>query len=277
MPWTNRVVCLFLAAFTAGATAPGVVYRIDTLAGSSSIGDGGPAVSAQIGNIQGIAVDHSGVVYLSDTDRNLIRKIDAKGIITTIAGTGVAGFAGDGGPAIAGQINLPYGLAADLAGNVYFADLGNNRVRRIAPDGSITTVAGTGVKGSLGDGGLAANAQLMTPRNVAVDAAGNLYISEFEGHRIRRITADGKIGTIAGVGVAGFRGDGGFAVNAQIAYPCGLTVDRFGNLYFADSQNQRIRKILPGGAISTVLGGSPALPLLTPVAVAVEAARPIYA
>jgi uncharacterized protein (TIGR03437 family) len=276
MPLTNRVVFLFLAAFTAGATAPGVVYTISTLAGSSSVGDGGPAVSAQFGNIQGIAVDHSGILYLSDTDHNLIRKIDASGIVTTIAGTGVAGYAGDGGPATAAQINLPYGMAADLAGNVYFADLGNNRVRRIAPDGSITTTAGTGVKGSLGDGGLAANAQLMTPRNVAVDAAGNLYISEFEGHRIRKVTADGKIATIAGVGIAGFRGDGSLAVNAQIAYPCGLTLDRSGNLYFADSQNQRIREILPGGIISTVLGGSTAIALLTPVAVAVDAAGQIY-
>jgi trimeric autotransporter adhesin len=273
---TKPVFCLLLAVITAGATAPSLVYRIDTLAGSSSIGDNGPAVSAQIGNIQGIAVDHLGIIYLSDTDRNLIRKIDVKGIITTIAGTGVAGYGGDGGPATAAQINLPYGLAADLSGNVYFADLGNNRVRRIAPDGSITTTAGTGVKGSLGDGGLAANAQLMTPRNVAVDAAGNLYISEFEGHRIRKVTTDGKIATIAGVGVAGFRGDGGFAVNAQIAYPCGLTVDRSGNLYFADSQNQRIRKILPGGIISTVLGGSTAIDLLTPVAVAVDGAEDIY-
>src|ERR1700689_1324655 len=157
MPLTNRVFCLFLAALTAGATAPGVVYRISTIAGSSSIGDGGPAVSAQIGNIQGVAIDHSGVLYFSDTDHNLIRRIDAKGIVTTIAGTGAAGYAGDGGPATAAEINLPYGLAVDLAGNLYFADLGNNRVRRIAPDGSITTTVGTGFKGSLGDGGLAAN------------------------------------------------------------------------------------------------------------------------
>ena len=100
--------------------------------------------------------------------------MDTRGVITTLAGNGTAGYSGDGGPATAAQLNLPYGLAADLAGNLYVADLGNNRIRRINPDGSIVTIAGTGVKGSAGDGGLAANAQLMTPRNVAIDAAGSL-------------------------------------------------------------------------------------------------------
>jgi uncharacterized protein (TIGR03437 family) len=272
----RRVFCLLLAVWPGIAIAQGVVYSINTVAGSASIGDGGAATAAQIGNIQGIALDRLGNQYLSDTDRNLIRKIDAKGVITTIAGTGLAGYAGDDGPATMAQINLPYGLAADLIGNVYIADLGNNRVRRIGLDGSMTTVAGTGVKGSLGDGGLAVNAQLMVPRNVAVDAAGNLYISEFEGHRIRKVTPDGKIATIAGTGVSGFFGDGGLAINAQIAYPSGITVDHSGNVYFADSQNQRIRKILPGGIISTVLGGTATIALLTPVAVAVDAAGDIY-
>jgi uncharacterized protein (TIGR03437 family) len=232
---------------------------------------------AQIGNIQGIALDRLGNAYLSDTDHSLIRKIDAKGIITTIAGIGTAGFSGDGGPAASASLNLPYGVAADLAGNVYIADLGNQRVRRIAPNGTMNTVAGTGVKGSLGDGGLATNAQLMSPRNVAVDAAGNLYISEFEGHRVRRVTPDGKISTIAGSGIAGFRGDGGLAVNAQLSFPAGLTVDRSGNLYLADSQNQRIRKIVPGGMISTVAGGTQSEPLVTPVAVAIDNYGNIYA
>ncbi len=270
------VSSFFLTTLLAAAQAPSVAYRINTVAGSSSIGDAGPAVSAQLGNIQGVAIDRLGNTYLSDTDRNRIRKIDAKGIITTIAGTGVAGFTGDGGPATSAALNLPYGLAADLAGNVYVADLANQRVRRIAPDGSITTTAGTGVKGSLGDGGLAANAQLMSPRNVAVDAAGNLYISEFEGHRVRRVTPDGKISTVAGTGVAGFRGDGGLAVNAQIGYPTGLTLDRSGALYLADSQNQRIRKIVPGGIISTITGGTQTVTLQTPVAVAVDGYGNIY-
>ncbi len=259
-----------VCALWARAQAPAVVYKISTVAGSASIGDGGPATMAQIGNIQGIAVDRLGEIYLSDTDKNLIRKIDAKGAITTIAGTGAAGFGGDSGPATLALLNLPYGLAADLAGNVYIADLNNQRVRRIAPDGSIVTVAGTGVKGSLGDGGLAVNAQLMSPRNVAVDGGGNLYISEFEGHRIRRVTPDGKITTIAGTGISGFRGDGGLAVTAQIAYPAGLALDRTGALYIADSGNQRIRKLIPGGIIATVAGGSQNMPLLTPVAVAVD-------
>jgi len=145
--------------------------------------------------------------------------ISTSGVITTLAGTGAAGFSGDGGPATAAQLNLPYGLAADLAGYVYVADLGNDRVRRIGPDGVITTVAGNGNRGSSGDGGAATSAQLLTPRNVAVDAAGNLYFSEFEGHRVRKVTPDGRISTVAGTGVAGFRGDGGSAVNAQLAFP----------------------------------------------------------
>jgi uncharacterized protein (TIGR03437 family) len=260
----------------AGAQTPAVVYRIATVAGSSSIGDGGPASAAQLGNVQGIALDRLGNTYFSDTDRSLIRMIGVKGIVTTIGGNGVAAFGGDGGPATSASVNLPYGLAADLIGNLYIADLGNQRVRRIAADGSMSTFAGTGVKGSLGDGGLATNAQLMSPRNVAVDAAGNVYISEFEGHRVRRVTTDGKISTIAGTGVAGFRGDGGLAVNAQIGYPAGLTVDRAGALYLADSQNQRIRKIIPGGTITTVVGGTQSVALLTPVAVAVDGFLNIY-
>lgn len=274
----TRVVGIFLlAAWGGAAQEPAIAYRIATIAGSSFTGDGGPATSAQLGNIQGIALDRLGNAFLSDTDHNLIRKIDARGIVTTIAGVGAAGFNGDGGPASAAVLNLPYGVAADLTGNVFIADLGNQRVRRIAPDGTMSTYAGTGVKGSLGDGSLAINAQLMSPRNVAVDAAGNLYISEFEGHRVRRVTPDGKISTIAGIGIAGFRGDGGLAVNAQIGFPAGLTVDRAGNVYLADSQNQRIRKIVPGGMISTVVGGTQSEPLLTPVAVAIDNNGNIYA
>ena len=277
----KRYVCLLLALAwivpaARGAAAPSVIYHIETVAGSANMGDGGPATAAQISTIQGIAVDRWGNLYVSDTGNHRVRKISPSGVITTIAGTGVAGFSGDGGPAASAQLNLPYGLAADLAGYVYVADLGNDRVRRIGPDGVIATVAGTGIRGSSGDGGAATDAQLLTPRNVAVDAAGDFYFSEFDGHRVRKVTPDGKISTVAGTGVAGLRGDGGPAVNAQLNFPAGLAVDRLGALYIADSQNQRVRKILAAGVISTVVGGSPSTALETPVALAVDVAGTLY-
>ena len=270
------ILAAALAPTVRGADGASVVYRIETVAGSANTGDGGPAVAAQLGQIQGIAADRFGNLYLSETDLHRVRRIAANGVISVIAGTGAAGFAGDGGPATAAQLNTPYGLAVDLAGALYIADLGNHRVRRVGPDGAISTVAGSGVKGSAGDGGPAIGAQLMTPRNVAVDAAGNLYISEFEGHRVRRVDAAGRISTVAGTGVAGFRGDGALASNAQLAFPAGLAVDRGGALYIADSQNQRVRRILSGGIISTYLGGSDSTALLTPTALAVDYAGTVY-
>ncbi len=276
----KRHLCMLtVLAWTPGvwsAALPRTTYRVTTVAGSSQLGDGGPATDAQMGAIQGIAVDRGGNLYLADTDHHRVRRIAPNGAIGTLAGTGTAGYSGDGGPAGAAQLNLPYGLATDAAGYVYVADLGNNRVRRIGPDGIIVTVAGTGVQGSAGDGGPATGAQLLTPRNVATDAAGNLYISEFGGHRVRKVSPDGRIATVAGTGVAGFRGDGGAAVSAQLAFPAGLAVDRTGALYIADSQNQRVRKMVPGGTIATVLGGSSGTRLLTPMAVAPDLSGGLY-
>ena len=275
----NRGFCLtlILAFGTAAGGAPpsGVVYRIETVAGSAGLGDGGPAAMAQIGAIQGVAADRWGNLYIADTDHHRIRKISAAGIIATIAGTGEAGFSGDGGAASAARLNLPYGIAVDYAGYVYIADLGNNRVRRIAPDGTISTVAGTGAAAFSGDGGMAVEAGLQTPRNVAVDSSGNLYIAEFSGHRVRRVASDGQISTVAGTGIAGFRGDGGPPSAAQLGYPAGLAVDRDGALYIADSQNNRIRKVAKG-VIVTALGGVPATSLITPIAVVVDMAGTLY-
>jgi uncharacterized protein (TIGR03437 family) len=270
------VVALVCASAVGAAGSQRLIYGIETVAGSASIGDGGPATAAQIGAIQGIATDRFGNLYLSDTNHHRVRKIATTGTITTVAGTGTAGFGGDGGPATSAQLNLPYGVAVDLAGYLYIADLNNNRVRRVSPDGTINTYAGSGGQGSSGDGGPATSAEMLSPRNVTVDAAGNLYIAEFAGHRVRKVAPSGLISTAAGTGIAGFAGDGGPATAAQLAFPAGLALDRQGNLYIADSQNQRVRKILSGGQISTVLGGTGTYSLLTPIAVTVDLAGDIF-
>jgi uncharacterized protein (TIGR03437 family) len=269
-------IFLTLPPACAAADSPRAIYSISTVAGSSSLGDGGPAIDAQIGAIQGIATDRAGNLYLSDTDHNRVRKIGPTGIITTVAGTGIAGFSGDGGPATSAQLNLPYGLAVDASGNLYIADLNNNRVRRVTPSGVIDTYAGRGGQGSSGDGGPATSAQMLSPRNVLVDPAGNLYISEFAAHRVRKVTPKGIISTVAGTGIAGFRGDGGPATAAQLAFPAGLALDHAGSLYVADSQNQRIRQVSATGTIVTFVGGSSAITLLTPLAVATDSAGDLF-
>ncbi len=247
-----------------GADAGRAQYHVETVAGSSRIGDGGPATAAQFTYIQGIAVDRLGNLYISDTTNHRVRKVSG-GIVTTIAGTGVAGFSGDGKAAVDAQLNSPYGLAVDGAGNVYVADYANQRVRRIAPDGTISTIAGTGQKASAADdSGGPLGTSLLSPRNVAVDRAGNLYIAEYEGHRVRKVTPDGKLTTVAGIGMAAFSGDRGPATEAQLSYPAGLAIDRTGNIYIADSGNNVVREIYEDGRIGTVMGQPPGTLLGTP-------------
>ncbi|MEO7650361.1 MAG: hypothetical protein ABIZ80_07820, partial [Bryobacteraceae bacterium] len=216
------------------------------MAGSTSIGDGGAGAASQLSDAQGVAVDRLGNVYIADAGAHRVRKVNTSGAILTLAGDGTPGFSGDGGRSDLARLNAPYGVAADSAGNVYVADLGNHRVRKITPEGTISTVAGTGDKGDLGDGGSATSAQLTSPRNLAFDSAGNLYISDFEAHRIRKVTPDGLIRTVAGTGVAGNRGDGGTALQAELAYPAGIVIDPFGILYIADSGNSRVRQVTNG-------------------------------
>lgn len=179
-----------------------------------------------------------------------MRKV-SNGVIATIAGTGVAGFGGDNGPAVSAQLSSPYGLAVDNAGNLYIADSGNSRVRRIS-NGVITTVAGNGTFGSEGDGGPAASAQLSGPFAVALDAAGSLYVADGFANCIRKIS-NGIIATVAGSGSPVFGGDSGPAVNAGLGNPYGVGVDAAGNIYISDSLNYRIRKV-SGGIITTVAG-----------------------
>ncbi len=223
-----------------------------TVAGSDTAkmsGDGGPATNAQISSDEGIWMD--GECNLFIMAGNVIKKVNTKtGIITTVAGTNTFGYSGDGGPATNAQIR-PYGVYADLAGNIYIADADNNRIRLVnAANGIITTFAGGGF--TLGDGGPATNAQLNEPLNVYGDNAGNIYIGEQT--RIRKVNTSGVITTIAGSATGGFSGDGGPAIDAHLAVPSGMILDNSGIFYFADRGNSIIRKIDTKGLITTIAG-----------------------
>lgn len=232
--------------------AGGTLTRIAGNGQPGYAGDGGPAVNAQLSLPMGIAVDGSGTIYVADRDASVVRKI-AGGIISTVAGNGAAGFSGDGGPATAAQLNGPFGLALDSAGNLYIADTGNNCIRKISADGSIATVAGTGSLGFLGDGGAARNASFNRPEGVALDTAGNLYIADTFNNRIRKVTTDGNIATVAGSGNEIYAGDNNPAIGAGMGLPPDVAVDRFGNLFIADFGGGRIREV-SNGVISTVAG-----------------------
>ncbi|MCS7460764.1 S-layer homology domain-containing protein [Paenibacillus doosanensis] len=230
---------------------------ISTVAGTGSAGfsgDGGPATAAELNYPMGVAVDNSGNLYISDTVNCRIRKVDASGTISTVAGTGVFGYSGDGGSAISAKLSYPSGMTTDKDGNVYFVDQSNHRIRKIDASGTISTVAGTGIAGDSGDGGSAASAELRSPTGVALDDSGNLYIADFTNNRIRKVDRSGIISTVAGTGSVGYSGDGGPATSAQLTYPSGVAVDRYGQLYIADAGNYSIRKVDASGTISTIAG-----------------------
>src|SRR5215475_7673317 len=195
--------------------------------------------------------------WIYDPDGNkieLIYRVSAHGTVSLVAGDGSYGYNGDGGPAIEAKLYGPDDLAVDSYGNLYIADTWNNRIRKITPDGRITTVAGTGVAGYSGDGGPATAAQLSFPSGIALDAAGNLYISDMRNNRIRRVSPAGLISTVAGNGTNGFGGDGGSATEAQFNIGIGgIAVDTAGNLYVADTYNRKVRKI-SNGVIITIAG-----------------------
>jgi uncharacterized protein (TIGR03437 family) len=232
---------------------------INTVAGNGTAGyagDGAAATSASLFRPSAVAVDGSGNLYIADAGNNVIRKITGSNI-STIAGVYALGpgYNGDGATAINSQLNNPLGVAVDTAGNIYIADFGNNRIRKIGTDGKISTFAGTGIAGVLGDSGAATRATLNGPRAVAVDAAGNLYIADSNNQRVRVVTAsNGVITTVAGTGTAGFLGDLGPANKAQLNQPRGVGADNAGNVYIADYSNSRIRKVSLNGAIATIAG-----------------------
>jgi hypothetical protein len=272
---------------------------ISTVAGVTSLGvgysgDGGPAVSAQLNGPYGIAVDAGGNLFIADRGNGVIRMISMSGTITTVAGGGLPSppGVGDGGPATSAKLGSPEGLTVDSDGNLYIADTMNNRVRRVTPDGTITTVAGTGLTlrsfgAVLGDGGLATQAVVDSPSAVVVDPDGNLYIADRGNSRIRKVSTDGIITIVAGTGVPGYSGDGGPATSAMLYYPWGLGIDGSGTIYISDTYNSRIRIITPDGNINTIAGngnqgadgdGGPALSatLIQPYGIAIGAGGAIY-
>ena len=286
------VCAALLTAVAAAQTAD--EWIIDTVAGVG-VGDGGPATAAQLSFPFGVAVDAAGNIYIADSNNQRIRRVNIDGSIVTVAGGGnPSDGIGDDGPATAAKLGAPSGVAMDAAGNIYIADTGNRRIRKIDTDGNIFTIAGTGTPGLSGDGGPATAAQLNLPSGVAVDAAGNIYIADRDNHRIRKVDVDGNISTVAGagasaggIGMSGYGGDGGPAVQAHLNLPGSVAVDAAGNLYIADIRNHRIRAVDIDGNIFTIAGtgtrslsgdGGPATAaqLNFPSGVAVDAAGNIY-
>lgn len=215
-------------------------------------GDGGAAASAELNSPQGVAVGADGTLYIADTGNERIRAVIA-GQITTFAGNGSAGFAGDGGAATGASFRWPNALAIDTSGALLVCDAGNERVRRISA-GVIATIVGNGTQGFAGDGAAAVLAEIDTPMGLAVGASGQIFIADSHNNRIRAIAADDSISTFAGTGVQGYAGDGGAATAAELSLPRGLIVTSSGAVIFADSNNQRIRMVSAGGPITTLVG-----------------------
>jgi len=239
--------------------ANGIIIRFAGNNTSGFSGDGGPAASAQLNYPQGLALDNSGNLYISDMGNRVIRKVSTSSVISTIAGTpGTFGYSGDGGPATLAQLGAPSGIAVDAAGNIYFSDLGKHVIRKINTSGIISTIAGTGnTSGYSGDGGLATAAKLYSPNDICIDTQGNLYIADRDNHCIRKVNTSGIISTVAGTGGSlnyGFTGDGGVATAAKLNKPQSISVDNLGNLYISDYTNNRIRKVNTSGIISTIAG-----------------------
>ena len=231
--------------------------HISTVAGSGDVhfyGDGGPASAAQLDSPSGLAALPDGGFLIADTANNRVRRVFPDGHISTVAGDGHAGFVGDGGPATAAQLNSPSGLAALPDGGFLIADTANSRVRRVFPDGHISTVAGDGHAGFVGDGGPATAARLHSPSGLAALPDGGFLIADTANSRVRRVFPDGHISTVAGDGHAGFVGDGGPATAARLHSPSGLAALPDGGFLIADTRNNRVRRVFPDGHIFTIAG-----------------------
>ena len=266
-----------------------------TVAGSyeatGESGDGGPATSATLDSPTALAFDKYGDLFIADTEDNVVREITTDGVIHLVAGDGTEGDRGPGGPATRAEVDSPQGVAVNDKGDVFIADTYNNVVREVTPQGQISTVAGDGTAGYRGDDGPATRAELSSPTGLALDALGNLYIADSGNNVIRRVSTDGVITTVAGNvaadqasgGLGGFSGDGGPATAARLNSPQGVALDQAGDLFIADTFNNAIREVTPGGTITTIVntagtkgssgngGSAGAAELNTPFAVAVDA------
>jgi sugar lactone lactonase YvrE len=246
---------------------------INTVAGNGSSGfggDGGPANAAQLSRPSGVAIDSMGNLFIADTLNNRIRLVSTSGQISTYAGNGNcdkgdddppgqddnsrSANIGDGGKATNALLCAPTGLTVDRIGNLYIADTGHNRIRKVSPSGIISTIAGTGSSGSNGDGGPATSAALAGPTGLALDVAADLFVADTGNNKVRVVNTGGMISTFAGTGSSGFAGDGGPATSAKLAGPTGLGIDPGGNVYVSDTKNNRIRVIKMAGAIATYAG-----------------------
>lgn len=240
-----RLLCFCAALLLCNGAFGATYFSIETLAGTGTAGfsgDGGMATLAQLNFPSSVSVDASGNIYLADVFNSRIRQITPSGVISTIAGNGTAGFSGDGGNAAAAQLKYPTSAVKDASGNLYIADSDNHRVRKVSPAGIITTIAGTGTGGFGGDGGPATLAQLNYPSEIAVDRVGNIYIADQSNYRIRKVSLDGTILTVAVLSAAPGRGPYGMALNSS------------GDLYIADGAKNQILKLPAGGGLIVVAG-----------------------
>lgn len=228
--------------------------RLNNARGQAVSSNGTEATSIALDAPTGLAFDSAGNLYIADTDNNIVREVSVDGVVTTVAGNGVEGFAGDGGPAAGAQLDTPTGIAVDSSGNLYIADAHNNRIRKVS-GGLISTFAGTGAAGFSGDGGAAASAALATPMALCIDRNGNLYIADTGNNRIREVAA-GTIHTVAGNGQENFSGDGGVATAAALDSPAGVAVDSSLNIYIGDTHNQRVRTVNAASGIITTIAGT---------------------
>ncbi len=234
----------------------GVISTVAGIGGSGGYnGDGGQATAAQLNTCTDMTFDAAGNMYIADYTGQRIRKVNTSGVISTIAGTGTVGYSGDNGPATAALLNYPYGIAINSAGEIFFSDRYNNRIRKIDVSGIITTIAGTGAATYTGDNGPATAATVNNCYKVNLDAAGNIYIADFGNSVIRKIDLSGTITTIAG-STGGYGGDGGPATSAKLSQPGGVFVNSGGDVFIGDANNYRVRMIASTESVNEVNAGT---------------------